>query len=358
MALVSQSGTGSELAKSGQLVLGNDVPQRVLTGNEKAAALLLALGPEYGKPIFAELAEPEIKELSRAMVTLGPISQEMLDDLMIEFVTIISSNGNLAGNSDSTERLLLSFLSPERVDAIMAEVRGPAGRDMWEKLSHVQEDVLATYLKNEYPQTVAVILSKIATDHASRVLAVLPDELAMDVVQRMLGLDTVQKDILEKIESTLRIEFMSTLSHTTRRDSHEQMAEIFNSFDRQTEARFLTTLEETNRDDAERIKALMFTFEDLGKLEASAIQTLLQRMDKKELALALKGANETVKEFFFANMSARSAKLLRDDMEIMGAVRLKDVDEAQGRMVSTAKDLAAKGDIVIMKSKADDQMVA
>ncbi|MDB5528582.1 MAG: fliG [Devosia sp.] len=359
MALVSQSGNALEVAKpSGQLVLGGDAKQRVLTGDEKAAALLLALGPEYGKPIFAELDEIEIKALSRAMVTLGPITQEMLDDLMIEFVTVISSNGNLSGNSDSTERLLLSFLPPERVDSIMAEIRGPAGRDMWEKLSHVQEDVLATYLKNEYPQTIAVVLSKIATEHASKVLAVLPDELAMDVVQRMLGLDTIQKDILEKIESTLRIEFMSTLSHTTRRDSHEQMAEIFNSFDRQTEARFLTTLEENNREDAERIKALMFTFEDLGRLEPSAIQTLLQRMEKKELALALKGANETVKDFFFANMSARSAKLLRDDMEDMGAVRLKDVDEAQGRMVSTAKDLAAKGEIVIMKSKSDDQMVA
>ena len=180
----------------------------------------------------------------------------------------------------------------------------------------------------------------------------------MNVVQRMLGLDPVQKEILEKIETTLRTEFMSTLSHTKRRDSHEQMAEIFNSFDRQTEARFITSLEENSREDAERIKALMFTFEDLTRLEASAMQTLLQRMDKRELALSLKGANETIKDFFFANMSARSAKLLRDDMETMGAVRLKDVDEAQGRMVSTAKDLAAKGEIIILKTKSDDQMVA
>jgi flagellar motor switch protein FliG len=359
MALVSQSGEASEIPRSGgQLLLAGDASHRVLKGDEKAAALLLALGPDYGKPIFSELDELEIKALSRAMVRLGPITQEMLDDLMIEFVTTISSSGSLSGNSDTTERLLLSFLPADRVDSIMEEIRGPAGRNMWEKLSNVQEDVLAAYLKNEYPQTIAVVLSKIATDHASKVLAVLPEELAMDVVQRMLGLDPVQKEILEKIETTLRTEFMSTLSHTKRRDSHEQMAEIFNSFDRQTEARFITTLEEHNREDAERIKALMFTFEDLSRLEASAIQTLLQKMEKKELALALKGANDAVKDFFFANMSARSAKLLRDDMEDMGAVRLKDVDEAQGRMVSTAKDLAAKGEIIIMKTKSDDQMVA
>ena len=362
MALVSQSIDNPDLptqvAAGKQLVMGDATNQRVLKGDEKAAALLLALGPDYGRPIFDELDELEVKQLSRAMVRLGPITQEMLDDLMIEFVTTISSNGSLSGNTDSTERLLLSFLSQDKVDAIMEEIRGPAGRNMWEKLSNVQADVLAAYLKNEYPQTIAVVLSKIATDHASKVLAVLPEELAMDVVQRMLGLDPVQKEILEKIETTLRTEFMSTLNHSKRRDSHEQMAEIFNSFDRQTEARFITTLEEHSRDDAERIKALMFTFEDLAKLESSAIQTLLTKMDKKELAMALKGANETVKETFFKNMSSRTAKLLKDDMEVMGPVRLKDVDEAQGRMVSTAKDLAAKGEILIMKSKADDQMVA
>ena len=125
----------------------------------------------------------EIKALSRTMVRMGAITQEMLDALFVEFVTTISSNGNVAGNSETTQRLLLSFLPADRVDAIMEEIRGPAGRNMWEKLSNVQEDVLASYLKNEYPQTIAVVLSKIATDHASKVLGALPEELAMDVVQ-------------------------------------------------------------------------------------------------------------------------------------------------------------------------------
>ena len=341
-----------------QLVVGADANQRMLTGDEKAAVLLLALGPDFGRPILEELDDMEVRILSRAMVRLGPITQRMLDELLSEFVTSISSTGAISGNTDTTQRLLLSFLPQERVDTIMEEIRGPAGRNMWEKLSNVQEDVLANYLKNEYPQTIAVVLSKIAPEHASKVLAVLPEELAMDVVQRMLALDPVQKDILEKIESTLRTEFMSTLSHTKRRDSHEQMAEIFNSFDRQTEARFITSLEEQNRDAAERIKALMFTFEDLSRLEAAAIQALLQKMDKKELALALKGANEQIKEIFFSNMSARAGKMLKEDMEALGPVRLKDVDEAQGRMVATAKDMAARGEIVITKTKSDEEMIA
>ena len=340
-----------------QLVVGAEASQRALSGDEKAAVLLLALGPDFGKPILEELDEMEIRALSRAMVRLGPITQLMLDELLAEFVTSISFNGAVSGNTETTQRLLLSFLPQERVDAIMEEIRGPAGRNMWEKLSNVQEDVLANYLKNEYPQTIAVVLSKIASEHASKVLAVLPEGLAMDVVQRMLALDPVQKDILEKIESTLRTEFMSTLSHTKRRDSHEQMAEIFNTFDRQTEARFITSLEEINRDSADRIKALMFTFEDLTRLEPTAIQSLLQKMDKKELALALKGANDQVKDIFFANMSARGGKMLKDDMEAMGPVRLRDVDEAQSRMVATAKDMAARGEIVINKVKADEEMI-
>jgi flagellar motor switch protein FliG len=342
---------------SKQLVVGDSASRRALSGDEKAAALLLALGPDFGRSIWSELDEIEIKTLSRAMVRLGPITQDMLDGLLAEFVTTISSTGSLSGNTDTTERLLLSFLPSDRVDTIMEEIRGPAGRNMWEKLSNVQEDVLANYLKNEYPQTIAVVLSKIATDHASKVLALLPNALALEVVRRMLGLDPVQKDILEKIETTLRTEFMSTLSHSKRRDSHEQMAEIFNSFDRQTEARFVNALEETARDDAERIKALMFTFEDLTKLEPSAIQAILQKMDKRELALAMKGANEAAKELLFANMSTRSAKLLKEDMEAMGAVRLKDVDEAQGRMVAVAKDMSARGEIIVNKGKTNEEMI-
>ncbi len=344
-------------ANSNGLVVGEDAESRELTGAERAAVLLLALGPDYAKPIFDELDEMEIRQLSRAMSNLGPITQDMLDKLLVNFVTLLSSNGSISGNSETTERLLLSFLPGERVDSIMEEIRGPAGRNIWEKLSNVQEDILAAYFKNEYPQTVAVIMSKLATDHASRVLAVLPEELAMDVVQRMLSLEPVQKDILEKIENTLRIEFMSTLSHTQKRDPHELMADVFNSFDRQTETRFLTALEELNREATDRIKELMFTFDDLINLDASAIQTLLQAVDKNDLTLALKGANDSAKELFFSNMSARAAKMARDDMEAMGPVRLSDVDEAQGRLVNTAKDLAARGEIIITKGSADVEMV-
>jgi flagellar motor switch protein FliG len=171
-------------------------------------------------------------------------------------------------------------------------------------------------------------------------------------------MEAVQKEVLERVEQTLRTEFMSSLSQTRRRDAHEVMAEIFNNFDRQTETRFLTALEDDNRDAAERIKALMFTFDDLIKLDAASAQTLMRSIDKDKLAVALKGAGENVREFFFANMSSRAAKMLVDDMQAMGAVRLRDVDEAQTLLVNIAKDLAAKGEILIAKNRGgDDELV-
>jgi flagellar motor switch protein FliG len=135
------------------------------------------------------------------------------------------------------------------------------------------------------------------------------------------------------------------------------MAEIFNYFDRQTETRFLTALEEDNRESAERIKTLMFTFDDLTKLDAGSVQTLMRNIDKDKLAIALKGATEPVRTFFLGNMSARAAKMLQDDMGALGPVRLRDVDDSQALLVNMAKDMAAKGEIMISKSRGDEELV-
>jgi flagellar motor switch protein FliG len=328
-----------------------------LNGPERAAALLLALGQKHGDTVWQELDEEEIRLISVAMARLGKIDAERIEKLMVEFVLDMSNAGALVGNYDSTERLLGQFLPDDRVSTIMDEIRGPAGRNMWEKLSNVQETVLANYLKNEYPQTVAVVMSKIRPEHAARVLAELPEEFALEVVHRMLRMESVQKEILQRVEETLRSEFMSNLAKTSRRDSHELMAEIFNNFDRQTESRFMTALEENSRDSAERIKALMFTFEDLATLDNASAQTLLRHFDTGKLAIALKGAHEQLRAFFFSNMSQRAAGMLREEMEVLGPVRLRDVDEAQQQMVNLAKDLAAKGEILISKNRGEDELI-
>ncbi|HIC81009.1 MAG TPA: flagellar motor switch protein FliG [Kiloniellaceae bacterium] len=328
-----------------------------MSGPDKAALLMLAVGEDNAARLFSMMEDDEIRELSQAMANLGTVTSELIEQMLVEFADRISTTGSVIGNYDSTERLLSKVLDKEKVEGIMEEIRGPAGRTMWDKLANVNEMVLANYLKNEYPQTVAVVLSKIKPEHAAKVLGVLPEPFAMEVVMRMLRMEAVQKEVLDDVERTLRNEFMSNLAKTNRRDSHELMADIFNFLDRTLESRFLTALEERNRDSAERIKALMFTFEDLGNLDPGGIQTLLGAADKDKLAIALKGCSESLRDFFFSNMSERAAKIMKEDMQSMGPVRLKDVDEAQMYMVTTAKDLAEKGDIVISESKGEDELV-
>lgn len=327
-----------------------------LSGPEKAAVVLLALGQDHTK-LWEQLTEEEVKEISLAMASLGTVASGVVEQLLLDFVSGMGGTSALLGSMDQTERMLASFLPKDKVEAMMEEIRGPAGRTMWDKLGNVNEAVLANYLKNEYPQTVAVVLSKLKAEHAARVLGALPEDFALECVQRMLRMEPVDREILDRIEQTLRTEFMTNLARSSKRDSHEMMAEIFNSFDRSTETRFVSALEERDRAAAERIRALMFVFEDLGKLDPGGVQTLLRVADKGRLALALKGASDRLRELFFSNMSERAAKILREDMENMGPVRLKDVDAAQAALVTTAKDLASRGEIMLGGGGSDDELV-
>jgi flagellar motor switch protein FliG len=318
---------------------------RVLTGPEKAAAIMLALPEELAAQLFSRMHEDEIRDVSQAMSRLGTLRAETVENLCRELVEQLGHAGALIGTYENTEKLLLKTLPRDRVSQIMDEIRGPAGRTMWDKLGNVNESLLANYLKNEYPQTVAVVLTKIKAQHAARVLALLPEGFSMEVVMRMLRMETVQKEALEGVERTLKMEFMSNLARSQRRDAHELMAEIFNNLDRQAEQRILAALEERNRDSAERIRALMFTFEDLSRLSGPAIQTLLRSVEKDKLVLALKGGSEQMRDLVLSNMTERAARLLKDDLAALGPVRLRDVDEAQAAVVAAAKDLAAQGQI-------------
>ena len=330
---------------------------RSLAGPEKAAILMMSLGPDQAAKLLGMMEDDELREISQTMANLGSISANLVERLFVDFADAISNTGSLVGSFATTERLLIKGLSKERAALIMEEIRGPAGRTMWDKLGNVHEQVLANYLKNEYPQTVAVVMSKLKADHASRVLALLPEGFSMEVIMRMLHMESVQKDVLESLEKTLRTEFMSNLAKTARVDSHELMAEIFNNLDRNTEARFLTALEERNRESAEKIRALMFTFEDLLRLDPAGAQTLLRTVEKEKLALALKGASDAVKELFTANMSARAAKMLKEDMDALGPVRLKDVEDAQNAMVVLAKELSQSGQITLSEGKEEGELV-
>ena len=330
---------------------------RSLSGMEKAAMFMLSLSEEHAAQLFDNMGDEEIRELSLSMANLGNISSEVVERLYVDFAEQISSTGSLTGTPESTERLLSKVLGGDRVSQIMEELRGPAGRTMWDKLANVNENVLANYLKNEYPQTVAVIITKIRPDHAARVLAAFPETFSLEVINRILRMEAVQKEVVDDIERTLRTEFMSNLARTQRRDSHEMVAEIFNGLDRSTENQFMTMLEERNRGAAEKIRQLMFTFDDLGGIDAAGIQAILRAVDNDKLATALKGASEEISNLFFENMSKRASKIFKEDMLAMGPVRMRDVEEAQVEIVAIAKDLADKGEIIISDGGGEDELV-
>lgn len=327
-----------------------------MTGPQKAATFMLAVGEEHASKLFAMMHEDEIRDISQAMASLGTVSSAAVEDLAREFTETIGQTGNLVGTWETTERMLLRTLPRDRVSQIMEEIRGPAGRTMWDKLGNVNEAVLANYLKNEYPQTVAVVLTKVKAEHAARVLSMLPESFAMEVVMRMLRMESVQKEALDGVEKTLKAEFMSNLARAQRRDAHEMMAEIFNNLDRQSESRILAALEERNRDAAERIRSLMFTFDDLVRLDGQGVQVLLRNVPKEQLILALKGASENLRDLFLKNMSERAGKMFKEDLAGLGPVRLREVDEAQAAVVVMAKDLAAQGQIVLQEGREDEMV--
>lgn len=328
-----------------------------LTGVQKSAILLMAIEEDFSTKVFSMMDDEEIREISQTMSTLGHVKSDIVERLSMDFLESMSDSGVVVGNYDTTEKLLMRALGKERGGALMEELRGPAGRTTWDKLANVSEEVLASYLKNEYPQTIALVLTKVKPDHVARVLSVLPEDLSMEVITRMLTIESVKKEVLDAVEKTLKSEFMTNLGKTQRGDTYEHMAEIFNNFDRQTESMFMGHLEERDSESAEKIRALMFTFEDLLQIDAVGIQTLLRATDKDKLATALKGASEKLKGLFFENMSERAAKIMKEDMETMGPIRLKDVDEAQLAIVNLAKELAAKGEIVISEGGEEDQLI-
>lgn len=332
-------------------------PGQKLNGPEKAAVLLLSLSEEYAGKIMSQLEDYEIRDVSLVMATLGSIPSDVVEKVYVEFAEGIFTGGQLVGTFNSTERALMKVMDPDKVESIMEEIRGPAGRTMWDKMGNIDEETLAGYLKNEYPQTIAVVLSKIKTGHAAKVISLLPEELAADVMLRLLKMDAVQKEILNDIEHTLKTEFMSDVTRASKKDPFEMLADIFNAFDRNTEEKYMTMLEERSSEAAERIKSLMFTFDDLVKLDSSGIQTVIKTVDKVKLSLALKGAKQEIKDLFFGNMSERAAKILKEDMEALGMVKLKNVDEAQLNIVNATKELSERGEIIIPEGDEEEAMI-
>lgn len=327
-----------------------------ISGPQKVAILLLSVSDDVAAKIFALMSEEEVREVSHAMSALGVISPGMVETVVQEFSDDIVGNSIFLGNLFTTEKLLTKVMDRDRVNALMEELKGPQGRNTWEKLANVSEELLSLYLRSEHPQTAALVLSKINPDHAAKVLAILPEKFAFEVIMRMLNMGSVKKEVLERVEKILRAEFISSVGKTMKRDSCEMIAEIFYNLDRGSETKYMAMLEKLVPEEAQKIKDLMFTFEDLVRLDGRSVQTLLGFIDKSDLSIALKGSSEEVKSVFFNNMSQRAARIIREELEALGPVRVKDVDDAQSKIVKIVKDLVEKGEIDIAVDGKDEYL--
>jgi flagellar motor switch protein FliG len=336
-------------------VLVKDIAK--LNGAQKVAIVLLSLSDEDATKIFSLMSEDEIAEVSHAMSHLGSVSPEVVHSVIYQLNNDITGDSMFLGNLHNTERLLEKVLDKERVSALMDEIKGPQGRNTWEKLTNVNEELLALYFRNEHPQTAALVLSKISPDHAAKVLSNLPDSFAFEIISRILSLSNVKKEVLDRVERILRVEFISSVGKTQKNNSFEMLAEIFNNLDRSNETKFMNMLENNIPDAAAKIKEMMFTFEDLVKIDSKGIQRLLRDVEKSRLTLALKGASEDLKKILFASMSQRAAKIIEEDLMSLGSVRVRDVDSARADVVMAAKALIDNGEIDVSLNSDEEELV-
>lgn len=321
---------------------------------DRAAIILMALDDERSHRILSRLDEAEIRRLSAAMATLGRADVELVNQTIAEFTAEVSRTCNIVGTAETTEKLLLRVLPPDKVAEIMESVKGPSSKNVWEKLSHVQPQALASYLRNEYPQTAAVILSRLPPQHAARVLRLLPDRFAAEIALRVVRMNSIQRSVLTDIEETLRREFVSELARSFERDSASVMAEMLNRSDKDVVTRVLASLEQSEPQVAARIRRIMFTFEDLKRVDQATFGALVAEIPAEKLPVALSNASTTLVDMFLASISERAGNILRDEMASMPPARKKAVEEAQAEIVAIAKRLADQGRIVILDPEEDE----
>jgi len=321
---------------------------QILTGPQKAAIFLLAMGEEFTTSFFKGLDEGSIKKIGKYMSDITYISSNVLDVVLGEFLKNFQGDANLAvSGRDFLEQVVGKTLDEETAREVFKVIGDEKHHVPFSDLVYIPADDLVNVLKGEHPQTIALILSYLPQEKAAEILSVLPEEIKADVGIRILKIGQVQDDIIRELDEALTKDF-SNIGVTTRKfDGVDKLADILNEVDGKTEEYVLAHIEKEDGDLAEKIRQKMFVFEDLLQVDDKSFREVLQNIDNEGLVKALKTASEELKEKIFSNLSERAAEMLREDMEVQGPVRLKEVEEAQQNIMRTAKKLEADGRIVL-----------
>jgi flagellar motor switch protein FliG len=329
-----------------------------LSGPQKAAILLLTMGEEFTADIFRQLDDSEIKRLGRAMSKITNVTPEKVQQIMTEFVENVTTPTDLRIRGDSfLKSTMAKAITGDRIEGLLDEINSETGPVPFASLRGVDGKVLGNFIRSEHPQTIALILAHLDSDKAAQILSDYPEQLQVDVVLRIAELDTVPHQVVEEIEQVLNQEITALGSVGTQKLGGTQtVAEILNQVDQSTENAILTKIEEDKTDLANDIRKLMFVFDDLVNLDDRGVRAILKEVNNEELTMALKTASDTMRGKVFHNLSERAAEMIKEDLEVMGPVRLADVEKAQQAILRVAKKLEAEGKIVIGKSGAGEDV--
>jgi flagellar motor switch protein FliG len=319
-----------------------------MSGEQKAAILLRAIGEEAAAQVMKQLDPKEIKKLGHFMNGTAKISKEDEETVISEFETASSSGEVQFKGNEYIRNILVKALGPEKAKSIIESMTRKSYPGL-EALKWVDSKSLAGMIKVEHPQTIAVILAHLESEQASQLLAQLPEFLRGDVALRLATMEEVQPDVLEELSNTMQEALLSNTGMRAQTlGGAEMMADIMTRLDKSTEGNIMAKIAEKSQPLADAIRALMFVFDDLIKLDDRGMQELMKEISKEDLPVALRGANPDIKEKFFKNMSSRAAEMLKDDMESKGPVKITDVERSQQNILKVCRKLEEEGRIVVV----------
>ncbi len=330
-----------------------------IPGSKKAAIVMVALGTKASSEIFKNLDEHEVELLTTEIARLDNISAEIREAVLEEFHTLAMAHQFISqGGVEYAREILEKAVGPRKAKEILEKVQQSIRTTGFNLLENVDPKQLVNFIQKEHPQTIALLLAHMEPVNAAPIISALPQELQVDVATRIATMESISPDTLDQVEEVL-IDQVKALfgGDVSEIGGVKAVAEMLNSVDRGAEKNILGNLERENPELATEIKNLMFVFEDVMLLDDRSMQRVLKEIDTKELAMALKGATEELQDKFFRNMSSRAAEMIKEDMEFMGPIRLKDVEEVQQRIVDVIRRLEEDGEIIISGRGGEEDII-
>ncbi|MGA3303670.1 MAG: flagellar motor switch protein FliG [Methylovirgula sp.] len=334
-----------------------ETARKQLNGSEKVAALLLAMGRPLASRLLKHFDQDELRNVTRSVADLGLVPMPVLEDMIEEFAGQFANGTGLMTSANDAENLLSGILSPEEISDIMSDVTGNSNQSIWQRLSSVSENLFAGYLIKEHPQAAAAILSKVTPACAAKVMAQLPRDLRNELMRRMVGIAIVSEPVMRILESTLQDDLLVNVSRNNRAVHNSRMADIINKMEREQMEDVLQSLAEVRPKAAETLRSLLFTFDDIIKLQPRARMILFDQVPTERVVLALKGTDPGFRDSILSTLSTRARRMVESELMGGGPAAHRDVVKARRQIAELALEMSERGEIELNSADDEDDMV-